>query len=216
MLRRASQWLVTRLEDLFATYGRFVARDPLIMIVTCFLMTGFFLIGMINYRTENNAFKLWIPDNSDFVKNFQWLEENSPPEIRFNSMIVSTEENILTPAVLLHMWKVHDQVEGLETAPTGLSWESVCYDIPIFSVGGDRYSAKTIEASSDCNPLEDTLWLAPCYPDTWCPTIEQFTTSACFEQSLLELWGYDEKIYLSLTQQQILDKVNEENLVSKM
>ena len=39
---------------------------------------------MIFYdRTENNAFKLWIPDNSDFVADNAWLEENSPPEIRF-------------------------------------------------------------------------------------------------------------------------------------
>ena len=33
-------------------------------------------------RVENNAFKLWIPDNSDFVGDNQWLEENAPPEIR--------------------------------------------------------------------------------------------------------------------------------------
>ena len=208
--------MVTKLEDLFAAYGRFVARDPMIMIVSCFLVTGFFLIGMINYRTENNAFKLWIPDNSDFVKNFQWLEENSPPDIRFNSLIVSTEENILTPAVLLHMWRVHDQVEGLRTDPSGLTWQSVCYDIPVFSVGGELASGELSENGSECNPLEDTLWLAPCYPDFWCPAIQQFTSSACFEQSLLELWGYDEQIYLNLTQQQILDKVNEENLVSEV
>ena len=212
MLRRVSQWLVTRLEDVFAVYGRFVARDPLIMIVSCFLVTGLFLIGMINYRTENNAFKLWIPDNSDFVKNFNWLEENSPPEIRFNSLIVSSEENILRPAVLLHLLRVHEAVESLRTEPSDLTWASVCYDIPIFSL--DHHSAS--QNSDQCNISEDTLWLAPCYPAFWCPIVSQFTSTACFEQSILELWGYDELVYLNLTQQDILDKVNEENLVSEV
>ena len=33
-------------------------------------------------REENNAFKLWIPDNSDFVANNEWLETNAPMDIR--------------------------------------------------------------------------------------------------------------------------------------
>ena len=46
------------------------------------MLAGVALIGMLRYTTENNAFKLWIPDNSDFVANYAWLEQNSPPDIR--------------------------------------------------------------------------------------------------------------------------------------
>ena len=56
---------------------------PAQFIVVCLLTTGVALIGMIRYTTENNAFKLWIPDNSDFVTNYAWLEENSPPDVRY-------------------------------------------------------------------------------------------------------------------------------------
>ena len=56
-----------------------MASHPAKFILVSLLLTGLALIGMINYRTENNAFKLWIPDNSDFVTNYLWLEENSPP-----------------------------------------------------------------------------------------------------------------------------------------
>lgn len=56
-----------------------MASHPVKFILVSLLLTGLALIGMINYRTENNAFKLWIPDNSDFVTNYLWLEENSPP-----------------------------------------------------------------------------------------------------------------------------------------
>ena len=132
---------------MFASYGRLVARYPLIMISCCFVTTGLALIGMIRYRTENNAFKLWIPDNSDFVANFAWLEENSPPDIRFNSVILAAEENILTPTALLHMVRLHSKVESLRTSPSVLSWEEVCYDIPVISL-----SASRSDNSSQCDP----------------------------------------------------------------
>ena len=215
MLRKASQWLVRRLEDVFASYGRLVARFPLIMIGCCFLATGLALIGMIRYRTENNAFKLWIPDNSDFVKNFEWLEENSPPDIRFNSLILASEGNILTPTVLLHMVRLHSKVESLRSSPSSLSWEEVCYDIPVISLGYNADSVSRSYNSSECDPFSEP-WLEPCYPSVWCPIISQLTTTACLEQSILELWGYKEDIYLQLSQDDILAKVNEPNLVSKI
>ena len=202
MLRKASQWIVLKLEDLFGWYGGFVARRPVVMMVSCFLVTGLALVGMINYRTENNAFKLWIPDNSDFVKNFAWLEENSPPDIRFNSLILTSDQSILTPEVLLHMFRLHQKVSSLVTEKSGLTWEKVCFDIPVVSEGSGPPQNCTIP------PLP---WLEPCYPDGWCPYINSMTSSACFEQSLLELWGYhDENIYLSLSLEDILDKINEE------
>ena len=211
MLRKASQWLVRRLEDVFASYGSLVARFPLIMICCCFVATGLALIGMLRYRTENNAFKLWIPDNSDFVKNFEWLEENSPPDIRFNSLILAaTEGNILTPTVLLHMVRLHSKVESLRSSPSLLSWEEVCYDIPVIQIPVSRS-----DNSSDCDPFSEP-WLEPCYPSVWCPIISQLTTTACLEQSILEIWGYNEDIYLQLTQEDIIAKVNEPNLMSQI
>ena len=102
LLRRCSGWLVRRLEDVCAWYGEFVAVRALIMMASCVVVTGLVLIGMIDYTTENNAFKLWIPDNSDFVKNFQWLEENSPPDIRFNSLILSSEQTNKWRRINLH------------------------------------------------------------------------------------------------------------------
>ena len=33
-------------------------------------------------RAENNAIKLWIPQESDFSLNYAWLWKNFPPELR--------------------------------------------------------------------------------------------------------------------------------------
>ena len=48
---------------------------------------------------ENNAIKLWIPQQSDFTTNYNWLYENYPPEFRMHSIIVHSED-ILTPAAI--------------------------------------------------------------------------------------------------------------------
>ena len=208
MFNKFSQWIVLSLEDVFGWYGGFVARRPVTMVASCLLITGLALIGMINYRTENNAFKLWIPDNSDFVENFAWLEEHSPPEIRFNSLILTSETSVLTPEVLLHMFRIHENVSRLVTEESGLSWDKVCYDIPVIS----HQDAGIPDPGPDF--CDGTPWLQPCYPHPWCEAVEAITTSACFEQSLLELWGYDETVYRNLTQEEILDKINEVNLVS--
>ena len=206
MFKRVSEWIVLSLEDVFGWYGGFVARRPVTMMASCLLVTGLALIGMVNYRTENNAFKLWIPDNSDFVENFAWLEEHSPPEMRFNSLIVASEDSILTPESLLHMFRIHQKVTSLVTTESGLTWDKVCYDIPVIS-----HEDAGLPGPDPCPGIP---WLEPCYPDPWCETVNAITGSACLEQSLLEIWGYDETVYLNLSQEDILEKINEANLIS--
>ena len=203
MLRKVSNWIVTKLEDVFGWYGRFVASHPFMMILVCFVVTGLACIGMVRYRTENNAFKLWIPDNSDFVTNYAWLEKNSPPDIRFNSLIIAEEEgSVLTTKHLLHIQQIHQRVTTT-TTKKGLRWADVCYDLTVPRDGiGKQY---------DC-PIP---WLAPCYPQPWCTMVEQGTRTECFEKSLLELWGY-EFDYTTLTDDDIIEKVNNEQLVSEV
>jgi hypothetical protein len=82
MLSRASGWVVESLEGAFAWYGALVASHPVKVVLACLAVTGLAAIGVLRYTTENNAVRLWIPDNSDFVTNYNWLEENSPPDIR--------------------------------------------------------------------------------------------------------------------------------------
>ena len=42
-------------------YGRLLAKYPLISILICLLIPGLASIGLIQYKTENNPYKLWIP-----------------------------------------------------------------------------------------------------------------------------------------------------------
>lgn len=80
-------------------YGKLVAKNPWKFILVSLALTGLSCIGLLNYYEENNAFKLWIPSGSDFVKNNEWLQENFPPDIRFNNFLIA-DENVLTTEML--------------------------------------------------------------------------------------------------------------------
>jgi hypothetical protein len=48
--------------------------------------------------------KLWIPSNSDHRLNSDWLFENFPPEVRFNSLIF-VGKNVLRADVIRSMYR---------------------------------------------------------------------------------------------------------------
>ena len=74
-------WPVTS-EIFFFRHGKTVAKYPQIFIPICLTIPGLLAIGILNYSPEANPFKLWIPPDSDFVQNTNWLWKNFPPDTR--------------------------------------------------------------------------------------------------------------------------------------
>ena len=55
-------------------------------------------------------------------------------------------------------------------------------------------------------------WMNVCTHDTYCAWLEILTSEqGCLENSILEIWGYDYD-YSSITRQEILDKINQEEI----
>ena len=49
------------LEKVFIWYGRAVARYPAVAIVLALILTGICSIGFLDWKTENDGLKLWLP-----------------------------------------------------------------------------------------------------------------------------------------------------------
>ena len=79
--------------------GVWTASHPVPVILVSLLVTLIGSSGLYFIKTENNAIKLWIPQQSDFTRNYHWLYENHPPEFRQHSIIVHGED-ILTPEAI--------------------------------------------------------------------------------------------------------------------
>ena len=89
-------------------WGIAVAKYPWYFIVGVLITAGTCSIGLVNFTTENRPTKLWIPQDSGFVENTEWLQNNFPNDIRLQSMILATED-VLRPEVLIWVMFVKSQ-----------------------------------------------------------------------------------------------------------
>ena len=83
----------------FLRLGVWTASHPVPVILVSLLVTMLGSSGLYFIKMENNAIKLWIPQQSDFTRNYHWLYENYPPEFRQHSIILHGED-ILTPEAI--------------------------------------------------------------------------------------------------------------------
>ena len=225
--------ILTAIERGFQRYGETVARKPWYFILTCVILTGLCGLGLLRFKAENEGIKLWIPRNSDFRINNDWLFEEFPRSFRFNSLIL-TADNILEPEVIQAMWKIREGVANIQNS-NGDTWEKMCMKRPVIrppsldEVIGKRKKREVTEDDwDDWDDSEedffvddasdiDIVSLVP-YPTPYCTIIDLMPT-VCFETSILELWAKEgaynqdsENEIMNLTRAKILDKINSVNI----
>ena len=109
---RIKSCIVGGMEDWFRGYGELVASRPFLFILLCFAFTSLCGLGLLRFRAENEGIKLWIPENSDFRLNNDWLFANYPRSTRFASLIL-VAENVLVPEVVQAMYRVSRRIAAI-------------------------------------------------------------------------------------------------------
>ena len=233
--RKRSTWFTLKtaiiggIERGFQSYGETVARKPWYFILACVLLTALSGLGLFRFRAENEGIKLWIPRNSDFRINNDWLFEKFPRSSRFNSIIL-TADNILEPSVIQAMWKIRKGVANIRNS-NGDTWEKMCMKRPVIRPPSleDFGKRKRRQVEDDWDDWEDDdedffvddpsdfISLVP-YPTPYCNIIGLIPTT-CFETSILELWANDgkydqasEEAIMNLTRTAVLEKINSVNI----
>ena len=102
-------FIVNSLENGFDWYGKSVCQNPKTYISICLVITGLCSIGLLNFTRESTGVKLWIPENSEFRKNSDWLWENYPPSMRFSTMIF-VADNILEADNIRVMYRIRKEI----------------------------------------------------------------------------------------------------------
>ncbi|MPC46487.1 hypothetical protein E2C01_040207 [Portunus trituberculatus] len=67
-LARVSGCLTLGLEDFFERHGRRVASSPRLVVVSCLALTALCSAGLLTFTKENRPYKLWLPQESEFIK----------------------------------------------------------------------------------------------------------------------------------------------------
>ena len=135
------------IQHFFYLYGNVIAKHPYLFIVLSLFLCAISSIGFIRFETETRPSKLWIPEDSDFIKVSKWQRKNFPDKHRFQSVVYEAE-NVLDPAVLLQLLDVHEIISDIEvlvddyinetniesyvnlSSRHTVSWKDVCAKLP--------------------------------------------------------------------------------------
>ncbi|KAK3894018.1 hypothetical protein Pcinc_002205 [Petrolisthes cinctipes] len=208
-LGRVSARLLSLMELGFYHYGRIIAKVPAFFIVLCFVVTGLCSLGLTKFTEETNPFKLWTPEGSEFLQSQEWQQTNFPSDVRF-SMGIYEADNVLNKSVIMEMLRVHQVVVNTTTA--NATWPSLCARIPAIRfafIGRKKRETRKRQPRQAGSSIDGQLDWSKLLPrEDYCQFLNSLE-EVCMENSLLEVFDYDEEYITSLTQEEILQEVNE-------
>lgn len=76
-----------------------IARNPWRFLFGCLIFAAISSLGLLVFKQEKNPMKLWIPHNSDFGRDTNWIIENFKEGYRMQYLMVKAP-NVLEPYVL--------------------------------------------------------------------------------------------------------------------
>ena len=106
-----------------------MGQFPWWFLAGCLVFSGLCGIGLINYTEENNAFRLWISKDSQFVHNYEFLVKNYPQDIRFNNVILAGQtdgQNVLNTETLALLQRIQQGVAEEIVVASDKRWKQLC------------------------------------------------------------------------------------------
>lgn len=100
------------MRKLFFRVGYFVAGRPLIMILASIVVTVATLAGMLRFRTESRAQKLWVPQNTVALDNYEYVTQRYGQDVRLSSIVFlgkAENMNLATRQGMLECLKVTEE-----------------------------------------------------------------------------------------------------------
>jgi len=131
ILNKASSIIIGNLERFFHWWGKFVTLHPYPVICTCILVTAVTSIGFLKFSQEHRANLLWIPADSEYNTNQEWLDIYFKKNERIQIVLLKSE-NVLTPHALKKMFELHTKVRDISV--NGKTFNDICARVPIADI----------------------------------------------------------------------------------
>ena len=236
MLKTLNTVVIGRLESFFYRWGEFVATHPKRVIGATLAITGLCCLGLLNFDTESDGWRLWLGEGSDHIRRTNWRKEHFVNDVRGHLVFLSHEETVLNRESLLILLDIHEQVWTVEVE--NKTFADVCMEIPItdilladkkrrrkrrqaeinstleeeyedyFNFYGDGDGVEVqVDADDDKDEDKEKDYQADLPTDVYCDLINTLEDK-CGEYSLLEIWKYDREVIGALSEQDIIDAVN--------
>jgi len=108
-----------------------VAVHPYPVICTCIIITAISSLGFLRFRMEHHANLLWIPADSPYNVNEDWLELYFKKNER-DQLVLFKSENVLTPKALNEMFDIYQRIEAINV--DGKTFDNICATVPIADI----------------------------------------------------------------------------------
>eukprot|EP00092_Neocalanus_flemingeri_P006120 GFUD01006591.1.p1 GENE.GFUD01006591.1~~GFUD01006591.1.p1 ORF type:complete len:999 (+),score=194.12 GFUD01006591.1:266-3262(+) len=170
LLKKASHIVIESLERFFLWWGKFVATHPYPVICTCIIITAVSSLGFMKFRMEHHANLLWIPANSQYNVNEEWLETYFNKKER-DQVLLFKSENVLTPEALNKMFDIYKRIEAINV--DGKSFENICATVPIADIFQTKKRKKRQADLEDDSNSENVSYYDDAY-DFWADEYNEY------------------------------------------
>jgi predicted RND superfamily exporter protein len=69
--------------------------------------------GIMKMKNEIDPLKLWVPKDSDFVKNFQTVTSTIEQGFGPQYMLIVSEEDVLTPQIMRKLYVIDETIRNI-------------------------------------------------------------------------------------------------------
>eukprot|EP00954_Amorphochlora_amoebiformis_P012090 943881-Amorphochlora_amoeboformis.AAC.2 len=83
---RTLQSALEKTEDMFGSLGRLVVHRPLLVMFMSLIVCGLCGIGFLNFETESRPEELWVPQNTEAVKDYRYVQDVWQAEARYSQL----------------------------------------------------------------------------------------------------------------------------------
>ncbi|XP_011500202.1 PREDICTED: patched domain-containing protein 3-like [Ceratosolen solmsi marchali] len=212
-LYRIPQAISNLVERFFYNLGFKIAQQPKTWMTCCSVLVILCLGGLFRFRQEKNPLKLWVPVDSDFVQDTEWLISTFKEGQRIENMIFVADD-ILESEALVRLNEITKQIFNVQTnSKPNISWMDVCFKIPIIS--------NIVEPKRKKRQLNDSFFeedykmpnQAGYDPGVHFPTklyckIFNSFPKGCLLFSIMDIWEFNSTLIKSQTKEQIVNKFN--------
>ncbi|XP_058824384.1 NPC intracellular cholesterol transporter 1-like [Topomyia yanbarensis] len=217
-LARLSYNVSTAIGQSFYRLGRHIAQNPWRTILVSWIIVACCSLGFLRFHKEKSPMKLWIPQNSKFLHDTNWLIEHFKEGNRIETAML-TAPDVLTPEVLQQLAAITEDIvaqKALDSTGKTYTWKDVCFKVPLIAeyTANSRRKRDDSSVNSTTTSPKHSKKPKPFFNPSvnlpsfmYCPMIERLPIG-CMEFSILELWKYDRQVIAQLTKEQIVDKLN--------
>lgn len=210
-LQRIPQRLSEVVEHFFYELGLRIARSPLKWIIGSAVIVLISLSGLYFFHQEKNPIRLWVPQDSEFVRDTEWMFEKFDQSLRLENMIL-TANNILEPEILAKLNEITKQIISIQT-PDQIAWTDICFKVPVIS--GIAHRTKRSDQTDDFFEIEPEVLInktifepaVHANPELYCHIVNNLP-KACLLNSILDIWEYDTNVILHKSKEEIIKDIN--------